>query len=159
MCCNLWTPSDPTACAPQQAKPPQWEVHAPQRERRPCSPQLETVLSQQQKTSAAKSKYRKIQKRKEPEGKEDQFATYSNMLEESANTVWMSSFTVIFLFNHNEFNIRQALSSLFRGKVVTLWKVKYLVQVSNPSLFLLWSTQSWHHRIFLCSRLCSLKSG
>ena len=43
----------PSVCALQQEKPPPREVHAPQRERRPHSTQLEKALTQQQRPRTA----------------------------------------------------------------------------------------------------------
>ena len=45
----------PTARAPQQEKPPQWEAYAPQWKSSPCSPQLEKARAQQQRPKAAKN--------------------------------------------------------------------------------------------------------
>ena len=45
------------ACAPQRAKPPQWEACKSQLESSPHSPQLEEVRAQQQGSSTAKNKY------------------------------------------------------------------------------------------------------
>ena len=45
----------PKACALQQEKPLQWEACTLQLERNPCSPQLETAHTQQERASAAKN--------------------------------------------------------------------------------------------------------
>ena len=45
----------PTACAPQQEKPSEWEACAPQLESRPCSPELERACEQQQTPSTVKN--------------------------------------------------------------------------------------------------------
>ena len=44
----------PRACAPQQAKPLQWEAVTPQLESSPQSPQLEKVFMQQWRPTTAK---------------------------------------------------------------------------------------------------------
>ena len=45
--CNNYEPACPRAHAPQQEKPPQWEVWAPQPESSPHSLQLEKALKRQ----------------------------------------------------------------------------------------------------------------
>ena len=52
------------AHAPQQKTSPQWEVHVPPLENRPCSLQIEKAHAQQQKRSTAKIKINKNFKNK-----------------------------------------------------------------------------------------------
>ena len=55
-CRNYWSPWA-RACALPQEKSPQWGAHALQLESSPRSPQLEKALTQQWRSSTAKSKY------------------------------------------------------------------------------------------------------
>ena len=69
--CNCWAhtlqllkPACPRAHAPQQQKTPQWGAHALLLESSFCSPQLEKACAQQQRLSAAKSKWINFKRRK-----------------------------------------------------------------------------------------------
>ena len=53
----------PSACAPQQEKPPEWDAHAPQLESSPCSPQREKVCMQLERPSPPKNKIKSFWKR------------------------------------------------------------------------------------------------
>ena len=53
---QILKPTHPRACAPQQEKPPQWDVRTPQLESSPSLLQLEKAQVQQQRPSTAKKK-------------------------------------------------------------------------------------------------------